>query len=97
MPAPPFSRLSARARAAALADPGTLDFLIGSDESRAVVAAARARIAGRALVLVLTDGHQRGGTIGLAEARQFSTAVSDAERHRAAVVVCWDTGGGEGR
>ena len=86
----PFSQLTAAERAAALVDPGTLTVLPGDVAS---VVAARGRIAGRNTVLVLTDGRQRGGTIGLAEARQFSQALRIAERERRAVIVGWDTGG----
>src|SRR5262245_118175 len=93
MPALPFSRLTAVERAASLADPGTLELLPADGSERSVLFSARGRIAGRDTVMVLTDGHQRGGTLGLVEARQFSQALGVAERRRSAVVVCWDTGG----
>jgi malonate decarboxylase beta subunit len=93
MPAQPFSHLTAVERAAALVDPGTLELLPAERAERSAVVTARARIDGRDVVLLLTDGHQRGGTIGLAEARQFSQALALAERRRSAIVVCWDTGG----
>jgi len=93
MPATPFSHLTALERAAALADSGTLELLPHDPGERASVVAARARIDGRDAVLVLTDGRLRGGTIGVAEARQFSQALSAAERWRSAVVIGWDTGG----
>jgi len=93
MPALPFSRLTAVERAACLADPGTLELLPSDGNERTVLLAARGCVAGRDTVLVLTDGQQRGGTIGLVEARQFSQVLGVAERRRTAVVVCWDTGG----
>jgi malonate decarboxylase beta subunit len=93
MPATPFSRLTAVERAAALTDPGTLELLPADAGQRSTVLAARGRIEGCDSVLLLTDGQQRGGTIGLVEAHQFSHALRTAERRRTAVVVCWDTGG----
>jgi malonate decarboxylase beta subunit len=93
MPAQPFSHLTAVERAAGLVDPGTLELLPADRLERSPVIAARGRIHQRDTVLLLTDGHQRGGTVGLAEARLFSNAVALAERRRCAVVVCWDTGG----
>ena len=47
----------------------------------------------REVVMLLSDGRLRGGTVGMIEARQFSEAVGEATRRRIAVVVCWDTGG----
>jgi len=86
-----FAALSAAERAAALADPGSLHVLAAGAESGTVTATAR--LDGRPLLLALTDGHQRGGTIGLAEANQLGDLVARAERRRMPVVVCWDTGG----
>ncbi len=91
--AQPFSHLSAVERAAALVDPGTLELLSHDGAERTSLVTARGRVEGRDAVLVLTDGHQRGGTVGLAEARQFSQALGAAGRRRTAVIVCWDTGG----
>src|SRR5215472_11601166 len=93
MPAQPFSHLTAIERAAALVDAGALTLLPGSDAGRTSLITARGRIDGRDTLLILTDGHRRGGTIGASEARQFSHALAAAERRRSAVVVCWDTGG----
>jgi malonate decarboxylase beta subunit len=93
MPAEPFSALTAAQRAAALADRGTLELLTPDGAERASLVAARGCIAGRDAMLILTDGHQRGGTIGVAEAGRFSQALAVAERRGAAVVVCWDSGG----
>lgn len=86
----PFSQLTALERAAALLDPGTLELLPGAQTS---VVSARGSVDGRRAVVVLTDGRQRGGTIGLAEARQFSQALGAAARRHRAVIVGWDTGG----
>lgn len=91
MPSPSFSSLSAVERAAALADPGSLR-LLSADPALCVVT-AQAMLDGRRVLLALTDGHQRGGTIGRAEARQLGELVALAERRRGAVVMCWDTGG----
>jgi len=93
MPAQPFSHLTAVERAAALVDAGSLALLPGSGSERASVLCARGRLDGRDTLLILTDGHQRGGTIGMTEARQFSQALGVAERRRSRIVVCWDTGG----
>lgn len=86
-----FSALSAAERAAALADPGSLHVL-GADPAASVVT-AQATIDGRRVLLALTDGRRRGGTIGGAEARHLGELVALAERRRGAVVVGWDTGG----
>jgi acetyl-CoA carboxylase beta subunit len=91
MPSPSFSSLSAVERAAALADPGSLR-LLSADPGLCVVT-AQAALDGRRVLLALTDGHRRGGTIGRAEARQLGELVAVAERRRGAVVMCWDTGG----
>lgn len=88
-----FSQLSAVERAAALVDPGTLVLLPSNAGARTSAVTARGRLDGRDVVLMLTDGRHRGGTIGTAEARQFSQALAVAERRRMAVIVCWDTGG----
>jgi malonate decarboxylase beta subunit len=93
MPVQPFSHLTAIERAAALVDAGSLTLLPGSDAGGTSLSTARGRIDGRETLLILTDGHQRGGTIGMAEARQFGQALGAAERRRSRVVVCWDTGG----
>ena len=91
MPSPRFSELSAAERAAVLADAGTLRVLSADAASGTVTAAVR--LAGKPVLLGLTDGHRRGGTIGLAEARQLGDLVARAERRREALVMCWDTGG----
>jgi acetyl-CoA carboxylase carboxyltransferase component len=93
MSAQSFSRLTAIERATALADLGTLELLPVDAAKRTTLVTARGRIDGCDAVLVLTDGRQRGGTVGVAEAQQFSHALGVAERRRCAVVVCWDTGG----
>jgi acetyl-CoA carboxylase alpha subunit len=87
-----FSALSASARAASLADPGTLR-PIGDTSVKAGYWTGLARIAGRRVALAITDGHVQGGTLGVEEAKSLARLVAAAERNRAAVVVCWDTGG----
>ncbi|MDX2170815.1 MAG: biotin-independent malonate decarboxylase subunit gamma [Deltaproteobacteria bacterium] len=91
MPSPRFSELSAAERAATLSDPGTLRVLSADGASSIVTAAAR--LDGRPILLALTDGRQRGGTIGLAEARQLGELLARAEQRRSALVIAWDTGG----
>jgi len=93
MPQRSFSALSVTARAEALLDPGTLQVLPPDNGERTVVLAARGRMQGRRVILALTDGHRRGGTLGQAEARQLSHLIAAAEDHEAGVAVCWDTGG----
>jgi malonate decarboxylase beta subunit len=39
----------------------------------------------------VTDGHQRGGTVGVADARILAQVT--ARRRRKPIIVCWDTGG----
>jgi Malonate decarboxylase gamma subunit/Carboxyl transferase domain len=92
MPSDAFSALSAADRAAALVDPGSLAIL-PRGEGRSCLLTARGRIGGRDTLLALTDGQQRGGTVGLAESRHFGRLLTAAPRRPAAVVVCWDTGG----
>ncbi len=88
-----FSALSVAARAEALADPGTLEVLPPGDPERTALLTARARLGGRRVLLALTDGRRRGGTVGQAEARQLSHLLAAAEERNAGVAVCWDTGG----
>ncbi|HSP98456.1 MAG TPA: carboxyl transferase domain-containing protein [Candidatus Dormibacteraeota bacterium] len=87
----PFTALSAAERAAALADPGTLQIL--SADPAVSVVTAQVAIDGRRVLLALTDGRLRGGTVGRAEARQLGELVALAERRRSALVMCWNTGG----
>jgi acetyl-CoA carboxylase carboxyltransferase component len=87
----PFTALSAVERAAALADPGSLQLL--SAEPTASVVTAQAAIAGRRVLLACSDGRLRGGTVGHVEAQHLSDLAAAAERRRSAVVVCWNTGG----
>lgn len=91
MSAPPFSALSAVERGVVLADPGSLRVLGAEAESSLVT--AQGSIGGRRVLLALTDGRQRGGTIGRVEARQLGELIARAEQRRVGVVVCWDTGG----
>ncbi|MBX3027245.1 hypothetical protein KF840_20300 [bacterium] len=87
----PFTALSAGERAAALADPGTLQIL-GADPGVGMVT-AQAAIDGRRVLLAVSDGRLRGGTVGHGEARQLGDLIARAERRRGAVVLCWNTGG----
>jgi Malonate decarboxylase gamma subunit/Carboxyl transferase domain len=89
----PFSALSPLERATALLDPGTLTTLDGDEQQLATLWLGRGRIDGRAVLLALTNGHVRGGTIGVEEARAFSRLAAAAERSGEAIVVGWDTGG----
>lgn len=93
MPPSSFSALSVRARAEALLDPGTLEVVPAEEHDRPALLVVRGRLQGRRTLLALTDGHQRGGTVGQAEARQLSRLVTAAEDGATAVAVCWDTGG----
>jgi acetyl-CoA carboxylase alpha subunit len=83
----PFSALAAAARAHALLDPQTTSPLW----STASVWVGEGRIDGRDVLLALTDGHQRGGTIGVEDARVLARIA--AGRRRKPIVMCWDTGG----
>jgi len=93
MPPPSFSDLSVTARAEALVDAGTLDVLPPDGDERTTLLTARGRLGGRRVLLALTDGHRRGGTVGQAEARQLSHLLAAAEDDETGVVMCWDTGG----
>jgi acetyl-CoA carboxylase alpha subunit len=88
-----FSALSAAARAAALADPGSLSPLAEAAPRRLAVWLGRGRIDGKRVLLALTDGHDRGGTVGVEEAGALSALASAAARDGDPVIVCWDTGG----
>jgi malonate decarboxylase beta subunit len=88
-----FSSLGAERRAAALVDPGSLCALTETGDPKTLWIGAGC-VGGRRVLLALTDGRHRGGTVGVAEARVFTRLISAAaERRPAAVVVCWDTGG----
>lgn len=51
-------------------------------------------VAGYPVLLALTDGHQRGGTVGVAEAGMLTRLTAAAGRRRyAAILWAWDTGG----
>jgi malonate decarboxylase beta subunit len=87
-----FSSLSAEQRAAVLLDEGTLSPLHSGGET--TIWAGRGKIGGRAVLLALTDGHQRGGTVGVDEAKVLSRLTAIAgQRRPSAIVICWDTGG----
>ena len=94
MPQRAFSDLSAGERAEALLDPGTLHALLPESGERGALVITRGRLQGRPVVLAVTDGHRRGGTIGQAEAGHLSHVLAVAEAQRGTgVAVCWDTGG----
>lgn len=83
----PFSSLTAAARAEALLDPETLVRL----HATSTVWIGEGRIAGRPVLIALTDGHQRGGTVGVEDARALAQLTG--RRRRKPIIVCWDTGG----
>ncbi len=88
-----FSSLGAQRRAEALIDPDSLCALAEAGDPKTVWIGT-GTIDGRRVLLALTDGQQRGGTVGVEEARVFTRLTAAALEHRpAAVVVCWDTGG----
>ncbi len=92
-PAPPFSSLRAPERASALADPDTLAPLDAERPARGALWAGRARIGGRDVYLALTDGRQKGGTLGVEEAGLLSRIVAAAQSSRTPLALFWDTGG----
>jgi malonate decarboxylase beta subunit len=87
-----FSALDAAGRAAALVDGGSLATLGGTTDS-GTLWIGRGSIGGRPVLLALTDGHKKGGTIGREEARAFTQLTAAAAERSAAVIVGWDTGG----
>lgn len=89
----PFSALSAAERAAALVDPGTLAALQIEPASRGALWAGGGMIDGRPVLLALTEGRDRGGTIGVEETRVFTAVSAAAEQRRIPIVTVWDTGG----
>lgn len=93
MPTPrSFSELDAAARAAALVDAGSLAPVEGTTPS-GTLWIGRGRIGGRPVLLALSDGHKKGGTIGIEEARALTSLAAEAVARRTAVIVGWDTGG----
>jgi len=90
----PFSRLSAEARAERLADAGSLARLGRTGTSDSGVWVGACRIDGRDVLLALTDGHRRGGTIGVDDSARLTQWIAAAVGRRfEAVIVGWDTGG----
>lgn len=83
----PFSTLTAAARAEALLDARTLVPL----HTTATVWIGEGKIGGQSVRIALTDGHQRGGTVGVEDARALAQLT--ARRGRRPIIVCWDTGG----
>lgn len=89
-----FSELSAEERAAGLVDPGSLARLDSTAAGNSTVWVGGGRIDGRNVLLALTDGHRRGGTVGVADARILGQwAAAAGGRDLDAAIVCWDTGG----
>jgi malonate decarboxylase beta subunit len=88
-----FSALDAAERAASLVDAGSLESLVDGAAAGLTVWVGCGRMAGKRVLLGLTDGHDRGGTVGMEEARALSVLAAAAERRREPVIVCWDTGG----
>lgn len=83
----PFSALTAATRAQALLDPHSLVPL----HVTSTVWIGEGKVDGRAVLIALTDGHQRGGTVGVEDARALAHIT--ARRRRKPIVLCWDTGG----
>src|SRR5262245_60112194 len=90
-----FSTLSAGQRAEALLDPHTFE-PIADVAGRPPLVIGHGRIGRRKVLVALTDGHVRGGTIGIREARllaQVTDAATRAGQQRAALIIGFDTGG----
>lgn len=88
-----FSALAAQERAAALVDRGSLARLDGDGGADSPVWIGSGRIGGRPVLLALTDGHRRGGTVGVREAHVLAQLTAAVTSEVAAIIVCWDTGG----
>lgn len=93
-----FSSLSAAERARAILDPGS--FALRADLPADLgIAIASGCIDGRPVVVALSDGQRRGGTLGVAEARVLGDVLASALPQGAdpanapAVVLGFDTGG----
>lgn len=86
-----FSALNALQRLACVTDPGWCELIAGASTP---VLVARGRIAGKTVLLGLTDGSMKGGTLGVREARTLGRLGHLAERERPdGIVLVWDTGG----
>jgi malonate decarboxylase beta subunit len=84
--------MSAGERAAALVDAGTIERFESPTDSTVWIGAGA--IDGRHVLLALTDGHRRGGTVGIDDAAVLSLLTAAAGRQAPVpIVVCWDTGG----
>jgi malonate decarboxylase beta subunit len=90
--------MGARQRATAVLDDGTFESLADSTESESFVVGA-GFLGGAPVVLAFTDGHVRGGTIGVAEAgvlaRLAETVLAGRihGRRPTAFIIGFDTGG----
>ncbi len=93
-----YSTLSARERAGAILDPGSFQPLadVAADIPFAI---GHGTLDGRAVVVALSDGHQRGGTFGVAEADVLDAVLESALPEGAdpaaapGVILGFDTGG----
>lgn len=90
-----FSGLSALERLETLFDPRSIEQMERAPSGSVV--RARGKVAGRTVVAVASDGHVRGGTIGVAEAAVLAQALGEAQQQGAnrpaPVLLCLDTGG----
>jgi malonate decarboxylase beta subunit len=93
-----FSQLSARQRALALVDEGSFSPVGNSDLHLPFVVGA-GTAGGRPVLVALSDGHVRGGTLGVREAEVLARLSELAARRvrgghtSAALIVGYDTGG----
>ncbi|MBI3785637.1 MAG: hypothetical protein HY270_19765, partial [Deltaproteobacteria bacterium] len=93
-----FSALPARQRAEKILDEGLFEPLLETSEA-SVLVTGTGFLAGAPVMIALTDGHVRGGTIGVAEAGalvQLADTVLSKRVHGrrpTALIVGFDTGG----
>lgn len=93
-----YANLDARARATALADPGTFSARPGFPVDVSV-AVGSGRVGGREVVFALSDGRRHGGTFGVREATLLDVVLGEIlDAHEArggapALILGLDTGG----
>jgi malonate decarboxylase beta subunit len=93
-----FSQLSARQRALALVDEGSFA-PVGSSDAELPFVVGAGTAGGRPVLVALSDGHVRGGTLGVREAGVLARLAEIAARRarsghtRAALIIGYDTGG----
>jgi acetyl-CoA carboxylase alpha subunit len=87
-----FSGLTAEQRAAAVTDPGTSSALSPKNHGSALWV-GEGRINRQPVLLALTDGRHRGGSVGVEESQLLARLANTAKRSRRPLIVCWDTGG----